>query len=446
MRTAASTSALALRTVSCAPRATTSGRASSECGAMNVIAIASSPRTRTGPPFERLYAVEPDGVEQIIPSHETTPSSSPAIAQLSSIMRPSVEDAATTSLTAANVSPSRRASSVGCSTTRYSPAKTRARSASSRSGVIDARKPTRPKLTPMTGMSVPRRRASVRRIVPSPPTATVSCASSGSSTTRVPARSATARTCSTAVVTSTRACATIATVSTGECCVDSLVEVIGEGRLLGMDEMQEDLAVSLRAGQSRVYDSGDARLPAERGLGHLAHDAAADFVVAHDAALAHVLASRLELRLDEDDRLPARRAEPQHGRQRDAHGDERDVADRERGREGKLRQRARVRPLHHRDPRVATKTRMELSVPDVERNHASCAALEEHVREPACRRADVDAVEPRRIHAEPVEPVRQLLASAGDVPRRKTDRELGLLVELDARFVVSVNEPGEDQR
>ena len=27
----------------------------------------------TGPPFERLYAVEPDGVEQMIPSHGCTP-------------------------------------------------------------------------------------------------------------------------------------------------------------------------------------------------------------------------------------------------------------------------------------------------------------------------------------------------------------------------------------
>ena len=44
---------------------------------MNVTAIASSPRTSTGPPFERLYAVEPDGVEQIIPSQGTTPRSSP---------------------------------------------------------------------------------------------------------------------------------------------------------------------------------------------------------------------------------------------------------------------------------------------------------------------------------------------------------------------------------
>ena len=143
-RTAAPTSGVAFRTISSAPRGTTSGRASRECGAMNVIAIASMPRTSTGPPFERLYAVEPAGVEQIIPSHDTTPRSSPAIAQPSSIIRPSVELVTTTSFTATNVLPSSSASSVGCSIVRYSPAKTRARSSSSRSGAIEARKPTRP--------------------------------------------------------------------------------------------------------------------------------------------------------------------------------------------------------------------------------------------------------------------------------------------------------------
>ena len=32
----------------------TSGRTRSECGAMNVIAIASRPQASTGPPFDRL--------------------------------------------------------------------------------------------------------------------------------------------------------------------------------------------------------------------------------------------------------------------------------------------------------------------------------------------------------------------------------------------------------
>ena len=57
---------------------------------------------------------------------------------------PSVELVPTTSLTATNVLPSSCASSVGCSIVRYSPAKTRVRSSSRRSGAIEARNPTRP--------------------------------------------------------------------------------------------------------------------------------------------------------------------------------------------------------------------------------------------------------------------------------------------------------------
>ena len=55
---------------------------------MKVTTIASSPRASTGPPFERLYAVEPAGLAQIIPSHGCTPMSSPPSAHASSTMRP----------------------------------------------------------------------------------------------------------------------------------------------------------------------------------------------------------------------------------------------------------------------------------------------------------------------------------------------------------------------
>ena len=53
---------------------------------------------------------------------------------------------------------------------------------SSVSGSIDARKPTRPKLTPITGTSLPSSSASACRIVPSPPTATTRSAARRSST------------------------------------------------------------------------------------------------------------------------------------------------------------------------------------------------------------------------------------------------------------------------
>ena len=47
-------STVRFQTIASRPRGTTSGRAFSECGATKVIAIASSPQTSTGPPFEKL--------------------------------------------------------------------------------------------------------------------------------------------------------------------------------------------------------------------------------------------------------------------------------------------------------------------------------------------------------------------------------------------------------
>src|SRR4051812_12944028 len=416
--TAVETSAVAFVTVTAIPRGTTRGRAWSECGAMNVTAIASSPRTRTGPPFERLYAVEPDGVEQIIPSHGTVPRSSPPTAHASSIMRPSVALVATTSFTATYLSPFRSSRSVGSSTIVYSPASTRPRSRSRFTGSIEARKPTRPKLTPITGTSLPRSFVSVRRIVPSPPSAITRSASRGSSTTDAPACSASERTLASATLTSTRPCVTTATALTGrDRCVDSLVEVIGEARLIGLQEMEEELPVAFRPGETRVYDGEDARPPGRRFLGDLTDDAGADVRVADDAALADIRATRLELRLDEHNGLPTRRSELEQRRQRLPHGDERDVADDELRSERKLVHLARVRLLHDDDARIAPQPLVKLVRPDVERDHACGAALQEDVGEPAGRGADIEAVEAGGIDAQPVEAVGQLLAPARDVLR-----------------------------
>ena len=84
---------------------------------MNVTDHRVEPPDEDGPPFERLYAVEPDGVDAITPSHESKPRSSPPTDQPSSTMRPSVELVATTSLTATCVAPPTSTSSVGSSTT-----------------------------------------------------------------------------------------------------------------------------------------------------------------------------------------------------------------------------------------------------------------------------------------------------------------------------------------
>ena len=89
---------------------------------------------------------------------------------------------------------------------------------------------------------------------------------------------------------------------------------------------------------------------------------------------------------------------------------------------------------------------MKLAVADVERDHACCAALEEDVGEAAGRGPDVDAVAAGRVDAEPVEPVRELLAATRDVLRRAVDGELGVLLDLLPGLVEAVHEPGEHER
>ena len=75
--------------------------------------------------------------------------------------------------------------------------------------------------------------------------------------------------------------------------------------------------VSLRAGQTRVYDPARLSPGRDERLRHLAHHAALHRVVAHDA-FRRLGAARLELRLDQHERLPAGRRESQRRRQRRA--------------------------------------------------------------------------------------------------------------------------------
>ena len=195
--------------------------------------MASIPHMRTGPPFERLYAVEPDGVEQTRPSQATEPRSSPPTAHSSSTIRPRTADVTTTSLTATCSSPF-TTSSVGRATTSSSPRKARVRPTSSSSGCIELRKPTRPKLTPITGTPEPRYVRSARSIVPSPPSTTTSSAARGSPYASSPCRAAS----SAATISSTPASpATVTTrsipspICSGRPCVTRAARVMGCRRL-----------------------------------------------------------------------------------------------------------------------------------------------------------------------------------------------------------------------
>jgi hypothetical protein len=144
--------------------------------------------------------------------------------------------------------------------------------------------------------------------------------------------------------------------------------------------------------------------------------------------------------------MPGWRGEPQRGRQRNPDGDERDVADDELGREWQLGEPARVCPVEDEHASVVVEALVELSVADVDGDHAGGAALEQDIGEAAGRRAEVDCVKAARIDAERVEAVCELLAATRDVRRPALDGQLGVLVDLLAGLVVARDLPGHHER
>ena len=94
------------------------------------------------------------------------------------------------------------------------------------------------------------------------------------------------------------------------------------------------------------------------------------------------------------------------------------------GAKGSSLQRPRVDALEHRDAWVGAHLRVQLPVAHVERDHPPRTRLQEAIGEAASRGADVEAVLPGRVDAEPLERVRELLAAARDEARRALDLEL----------------------
>src|SRR2546429_6566784 len=141
-------------------------------------------------------------------------------------------------------------------------------------------------------------------MVPSPPRTTAMSAGCSPSTSSTPSRSARRCTCSTADCRSAgRPCVmTAARLTDG--IGDPSLEVGWERWSLVVDEVEDELMVSLRARQARVYDASRLGPAREQPLGDLAHDATPDFGVSHDA-LRRVGAAGFELRLHEHERLPA---------------------------------------------------------------------------------------------------------------------------------------------
>ena len=89
-------------------------------------------------------------------------------------------------------------------------------------------------------------------------------------------------------------CVTTAALLTalGDSVTDPVVDVIQEHGVVAVDQVEEELAVALRAGQSGVYDADCGRTPAQARLDHLAQNTTVDLRVANDASLPHFLPFR----------------------------------------------------------------------------------------------------------------------------------------------------------
>src|SRR5581483_5136308 len=138
----------------------------------------------------------------------------------------------------------------------------------------------------MTGTPVPRKRVSARSIVPSPPStiATSGAPSSSSSTTiSTPLSAATRRTRSRAAATSVsaRPCVMTAAVLT-DGIGDPAFELGGDDGLLSVDEVEDELTVSLRSGKGGVYDAPRLASGLRERLGYLADDAPLHGGIAND--------------------------------------------------------------------------------------------------------------------------------------------------------------------
>ena len=270
---------------------------------------------------------------------------------------------------------------------------------------IELRKPTRPKLTPITGTPVPRKRVSARSTVPSPPSTTARSAEAASALGVDPVLRR-------LLVREQELDAVLLCdgLQPGEARADLTGRAVRhDGRAAdgptrrrrrrgGLSHRDSVRRVGVRDGRRTPGSPwGRAGPSLRRRASRHPSPLAASMTLSstfrctsgsRTTPLAIVGTARLELRLDEDERLPAGSGEGEHRGQRLRHRDERDVADDELGCERELPQRAGVHALEHGHARVRPEARVELPVADVDRDHARCPRLEETVGEarPSTRR------------------------------------------------------------
>jgi hypothetical protein len=181
--------------------------------------------------------------------------------------------------------------------------------------------------------------------------------------------------------------------------------------------MQEEFLIARGAGDDR-WRHGDSLEARRRGrLRDRREDRFVHRGVGDEPVLADLVAPRLELRLHERDHIGVCGKERRKRRQDVPQRDERDVNRHQirRVRQVVRAEGARVHALGDEDARVGAQAPIELPVADVERDDRACAALEQHVGEPARRRANVQRAAAAGKDAEGIERARELDAPAADV-------------------------------
>ena len=197
--------------------------------------------------------------------------------------------------------------------------------------------------------------------------------------------------------------------------------------------------VALGAGDGAGAEALDGKAGLLEGIGHALDGGAAHGGVADDAALPHLFARSLELRLHEGEEAAALDQQLADGGQDGKHGGEAHVTDREVKGVGALGRRDvdDVGALEKLDARVLAKRPVELGVADVDGKHAGGTAAQQAVGEAAGGATHVNAGKASRVHAELVKAALELEAAAADIRKRAAHVQLAAGAHLGARRFVS---------
>src|SRR5918993_5874454 len=368
-----------------------------------------------GPPAASAQAVEPRGVAAIKPSHRKANNSSPPMETSTEISWLGRFLMSTASLAARPGSslPTRTSSILYSWTSSPSPRNFSTPDSSS-SGSIPDMNPTLPRFTPRR--TRPGYILDARSIVPSPPstkTRSMSVAPSGWSSpltseisTRFFSRTATSRstypslTLGLATMPTLRIRAAFMVSPTA----DHLSNAhLVQGRLRSPQQVHRVLQIPrLPSCDGPPCRTDSTETEGTEVPGDAAYHGGVYLPVPYEAAASYGLGPRLELGLDEQDRLPQRGSGRENAFERDRERDKREVCHQQIGLERQIFscQPAHVGSLHNGDAWIVTQRPVELPVAYVDSEHPVGSSLQECVGKPSRRCSGIEAGTPLYLHAE----------------------------------------------